>query len=110
MAGVELLGLGARAPKAASLWGWLQTALRGGCSLQTCHLGTGPLGWLLPSECEPRVGGHSWAERPSPPLGAVPCCYRYCSGEGGRCQEELKACGPAGFRPQLRWPPDGAGR
>lgn len=65
MAGVELLGLGARAPKAASLLGRLQTALCG-CLLQTYHPGMGPAGWLLPSECELRVGGHIWAECPFP--------------------------------------------
>lgn len=52
----SLLGLGVRASEAASLEGWLQTALCG-CFLEECHPGMSPLGWLLQSECEPMVGG-----------------------------------------------------
>lgn len=29
----------------------------------------GPLGWLLPKECEPWVGGHIWTEYPFPSTG-----------------------------------------
>lgn len=86
MAGVELLGLGASAPEAASRSGRLRTAPCGCFLRRTYHLGHGALlGWLLPSECEPRVGGHIGAARPLPfarSARAVACCYRRCSLEG----------------------------
>lgn len=74
MAGVELLGLGARAPEAASLLGQLQTAPCG-CFLQDYHLGMGPLGWLCQVNVSPGWVGTSGLSALSPPLSTVACCY-----------------------------------
>lgn len=100
---------GARAPKAASQLDWLQTAPQG-CFLQTCHLGTGPLWGLLPSKCEPRVGGHIWAEGPLRSACyavAVACCYCHCTFGGEQTlggAQGLWACllqAPAAVVPQI---------